>query len=209
MTSRAGELLRRPGALQQATFLELSFDLVFLLAITQVSQGLIQRLTWSGAFQALVLLLAVWWVWSYTAWTTDSYDPQQRAIQRLVIAAMFGTFVMAVALPDAFGKRGLVFAGVYVAIHIGRHLFLVRALRGHELRARTARILFWFGVSAVPWIVGALLHRTAREALWTLAVAVDYAAVILRYPRPGPGRRSTSAWAIVAEHRPRVGAIRR
>jgi hypothetical protein len=40
----------------------------------------------------------------------------------------------------------------------------------------------------VPWIVGALLHRTAREALWTLAVAVDYAAVILRYPTPGPGR---------------------
>jgi hypothetical protein len=118
---------------------------VFVPAITQVSQGLIQRLTWSGAFQALVLLLAVWWVWSYTAWTTDLYDPQQPAIQRLVIAAMFGTFVMAVALPDAFGRRGLVFAGVYVAIHIGRRLFLVRALRGHELQRRTARILFWFG----------------------------------------------------------------
>jgi low temperature requirement protein LtrA len=200
MRSRAGELLRRPGEPQQATFLELFFDLVFVLTITQLSQGLIQRITWSGAFQALVLLLAVWWVWTYTAWTTDLYDPQQPPIQRLVIATMFGTFLMAVALPNAFGKRGLIFAGVYVAIQIGRHLFLVLALRGHELQRRTALVLFWFGVSAVPWIVGALLHATARGALWALAVAVDYVAVILRYPTPGLGRLSTSAWPVVAEH---------
>jgi low temperature requirement protein LtrA len=200
MTSRAGELLRMPGEPQRATFLELFFDLVFVLAITQLSQGLIQRLTWSGAYQALVLLLAVWWVWTYTAWTTDLYDPQRPPIQRLVIATMFGTFLMAVALPDAFGKRGLIFAGVYVAIHIGRHLFLVLALRGHELQRRTALVLFWFGVSAVPWTVGALLHETARGALWALATAVDYVAAILRYPTPGLGRLSTSAWPVVAEH---------
>ncbi|WP_446211502.1 low temperature requirement protein A [Micromonospora sp. IBSANI012] len=200
MRSRAGELLRKPEEPQQATFLELFFDLVLVLAITQLSHGLIQHLTWSGAFQALVLLLAVWWVWTYTAWITDLYNPQRPAIQLLVIATMLGVFVIAVALPDAFGKRGLVFAGTYVAIHIGRQLFLVLALRGHGAQRRAARALFWFGVSAVPWIAGALADATARGALWTLALAVEYMAVVLRFPIPGLGRLPTSAWPIVAEH---------
>jgi hypothetical protein len=50
---------------------------------------------------------------------------------------MLGSLVMVVALPDAFTTRGLVFAGAYVAIHIGRQLFLVLALRGHELQSRS------------------------------------------------------------------------
>jgi low temperature requirement protein LtrA len=61
--SRAAELLRKPGSPQWATFLELFFDLVFVLALTQLSRGLIQHLTWTGPFQTLVLL-AVWWVWA-------------------------------------------------------------------------------------------------------------------------------------------------
>jgi low temperature requirement protein LtrA len=199
-TTSGAELLRRPGEPQRATFLELFFDLVFVLAITQLSHGLIQDLTWSGALRTLVLLLAVWWVWTNTAWITDLYDPQRPAIQLLVIATMLGTLVMAVALPDAFGKRGLIFAGVYVAIQVGRSLFLLIALRGHELQRRPVQVLFWFGVSAVPWIAGALAHGTARGVLWTLAVAVDYMAGTLRYPTPGLGRVTASDWPIVAEH---------
>ncbi len=58
-TSRAAELLRKPRSRQRATFLELLFDLVFVLALTQLSRGLIQHLTWTGAFHTLVPLLAV------------------------------------------------------------------------------------------------------------------------------------------------------
>jgi low temperature requirement protein LtrA len=62
-TSRAAELLRKPRSPQRATFLELLFDLVFVLALTQLSRGLIQHLTWTGAFQTLVPL-ALWWIWA-------------------------------------------------------------------------------------------------------------------------------------------------
>jgi low temperature requirement protein LtrA len=200
MTSGAAELLRRPGEPQRAAFLELFFDLVFVFALASLSQGLIERLGWSGGFQTLVLLLALWWVWSLTAGITDRFGPQRPAIQLMVIATMLGSLVMGAALPEAFGGRGLVFAGVYVGIQLSRSLFLVLALRGHELQRTGVRVLFWFGVSAVPWIAGAIAHGTARGALWTLAVAVDYAAGGLRYPTPGLGRAPTSEWPVVAEH---------
>jgi low temperature requirement protein LtrA len=94
----------------------------------------------------------------------------------------------------------MIFAGAYVAIQIGRGLFLVLAMRARELQRRSARALFWAGLSAVPWIAGALTHGTARGALWTLAVALDYAAFALGFPTPRLGRESTSELPVVAEH---------
>jgi low temperature requirement protein LtrA len=166
-TGRAAKLLRRAGDPQRATFLELFFDLVFVVALAQLSRGLAEHLGWDGAFRTLVLLLAMWWVWSSTAWITDRLNTQQPAIQALVIATMVGSLVMAAALPEAFGDTGLIFAGTYVAIQIGRGLVLVVTFRGHELQRIGMRGLFWYGLSALPWIAGALVHGTAWRVVGT------------------------------------------
>src|SRR5258705_3672689 len=161
MTSRAAELLRKPGDPQQATFLELFFDLVFVLALTQLSRGLIQQLNWTGAFQALVLLLALWWVWVHTAGFTDQFDPRRPQIQLVVTASMLGALVLAAVAPEAFGKQGPIFAGVYLAIQIGRGVFVVLVRPGNEIRRLYVRQLFWFGISAVPWILVAITQGSA------------------------------------------------
>ena len=57
---------RTEEASQRASTLELFYDLVFVFAITQVSHLLLEHLTWAGAGQALIVLLAVWWSWNYT-----------------------------------------------------------------------------------------------------------------------------------------------
>jgi low temperature requirement protein LtrA len=206
-TGRGADLLRKPEQPPRATFLELFFDLVFIFALTRVSLRLVEDLTserriaLTEAGQTLLLLLALWMVWLATALIADLYDPQRPEIQLLIVATMFGALVMAVALPEAFGTRGLIFATAYVAIHIGRGLFLVLALRGHEAQRRAARVLFWFGVSAVPWIAGALLPEgAARGVLWTLAVAVDYTGAALGLPAPRLGRSTASELPVVGEH---------
>jgi low temperature requirement protein LtrA len=43
-------------------------------------------------------------------------------------AVMLASLVMSVAIPEAFGERGLMFALAYVAIQVGRTLFAVLAL---------------------------------------------------------------------------------
>ncbi|MFC4017070.1 low temperature requirement protein A [Micromonospora sp. GCM10011542] len=111
MTGGAAGLLRRPEE-PRATYLELFFDLVFVFALARLSQELLKHLNWRGAFQTLVLLLALWAVWANTARLTDRLNPQQPLIQLLVIATMFGTLMMAAAAPEAFGEHGLFFAGV-------------------------------------------------------------------------------------------------
>jgi low temperature requirement protein LtrA len=198
--SGVGQLLRRPDQPQRPAFLELFFDLASVVALFQLSHGLTQDLTRSGAFQTLVLLLALWWTWFSTAAITNRLDPQRPAIQLLVIATMLGTLVMAAALPEAFDRRGRLFAAVYVVIQVGRGIFLFLATRGHDVQRVSAQTLFWFVVSAVPWLVGAFAHGTGRVALWALAVAVQYMADTLHYPTPRLGRWRTSEWTVAGEH---------
>src|SRR6185503_3084511 len=139
---------RGEGEDQRATTLELFYDLVFVFAITQISHLLLNHLTWQGAGEAALVLLVVWWAWNYTTWVTNELDPESVVVRGLLIGIMLASLFMAVAIPDAFGGRALLFAGSYVAIQVGRHLFLTLiAPRGSIERERALHILVWFAAS--------------------------------------------------------------
>ena len=132
---------RDPAAEQpRATTLELFFDLVFVFAVTQVSHLLLENLTFEGAGQALFALLVVWWAWNYTTWVTNELDPDSFVVRLVLIGVMLASLVMAIAIPDAFGDRALLFAGAYVD-DPGRppHVPRVRRGRARHARARPGR----------------------------------------------------------------------
>jgi low temperature requirement protein LtrA len=193
----------RPGGQEQrATTLELFYDLVFVFAITQISHLLLAHLTWAGAGQAAVALLAVWWAWNYTTWVTNELDPESTAVRLLILALMLASLLMAIAIPEAFGARGLLFAGSYVAIQVGRHTFLTfaAAARGSVERRRAARILVWFVVAGALWIAGGIADGTARTILWLAALAVDYGAPAVTYWVPGLARIKPEDWNVETAH---------
>src|SRR3954468_14558917 len=150
MPRRARASMRRQeGTVQRTTSLELFYDLVFVFAITQVSHLLLDHLTWQGAGRAAFVLLVVWWSWNYTTWVTNEVDPDATVVRLLLIGLMLASFLMAIAIPEAFGDRALLFAGTYVAIQVGRHAFLtfVAAEAGTPARSRSKAILIWFVVA--------------------------------------------------------------
>jgi len=162
-----------PGQDYGAAPLELFYDLVFVFAITQVSHLLLDHLSWQGAGQAALVLLVVWWAWQYTTWVTNELDTEATPVRLLLIGLMLASLLMAVAIPDAFGDKALLFAASYVAIQVGRHLFLtfVAAGPGTLERVRAGRILTWFCAAGVLWIAGALAEGETRTILWLAAGA--------------------------------------
>jgi low temperature requirement protein LtrA len=193
---------RDTGGEQRASMLELFYDLVFVFAITQVSHLLLEHLTWEGVGQSLLVLLVVWWSWNYTTWVTNELDPESIAVRVLLIGLMLGSFVMAIAIPEAFGDQALLFAGAYVAIQVGRHLFLTfaSAHRGTVERERAGHILIWFVAAGVLWIAGAVAEGPARTALWLVALVVDYGAPFALYRVPGRPRLASSTWDVETAH---------
>jgi len=114
----------------------------------------------------------------------------------LLMGIMLGSLLMAVAIPEAFGAHGLLFAGAYVAIQVGRHAFLtfVSADAGTIERERAGRILTWLVAAGILWIAGGLAEGSERAALWVAALAVDYVAPLPTGCRDGhdsPARRGT------------------
>ena len=195
-------LRRDSAAPQRATSLELFYDLVFVFAITQVSHLLLAHLTWEGAGQAALVLLVVWWSWNYTTWATNELDPDATLVRLLLIALMLASLLMAIAIPEAFGERGLLFAVAYVVIQIGRHTFLTYAAAapGTVERARAASILVWFLAAGVLWIAGGIAEGPARTVLWLGALALDYAGPLVTFRVPGRPRLTPEAWEIGTEH---------
>jgi low temperature requirement protein LtrA len=201
-SDHGGGLLRtRDGEEQRATPLELFFDLVYVFAITQLSHLLLDHLTIEGALETLFLLLAVWWAWIYTTWVTNWFDPDRLPVRLMLVAVMLASLVMSVAIPEAFGERGLMFALAYVAIQVGRTVFVVIALdRSSTLVKSFQRILAWFTIPAVLWVVGGLLEGEARYVLWVLALALEYAGPVTGYYTPGLGRSATGDWTVEGGH---------
>ena len=183
------------------TPVELFFDLVYVFAITQLSHKLLEHFDVQGALQTALLLLAVWWAWVYTAWFTNWFEPDQRTVRLVLISGMVASLLMSTSIPEAFGDRGLLFAVAYVVLQVGRSLFIIWAARDNDvLRSNFVRLIAWSILAGVLWIAGGLVNGPAREALWVLAVLVDYAAPLFFFFVPGLGRSHTNDWDISGEH---------
>jgi low temperature requirement protein LtrA len=199
----AGFLRNRHGDTHsRVTFVELFFDLVFVFAVTQLSHALLEHLTLGGLVETTLLLMAVWWVWVYTSWVTNWLDPDRAPVRLLLFTLMLAGLVLSTSLPEAFGSKGLAFAGAYVAMQVGRSLFMLWALKGQSPGnyRNFQRITAWLAVSAVFWIAGALTVDAWRLGLWAAALAIEYISPSVRFWTPGLGASSTADWNVEGGH---------
>ena len=186
----------------RVTEIELFFDLIFVFAITQLSHGLVDHLTVRGAFETLVLFLAVWWLWIYTSWATNWLDPERGAVRGLLIAMMLGGLVLASAIPKAFEGSGWVFAAAYVTMQLARTLWIAWLARGHNpARVRNfLRITFYFVLSVPLWVAGSFADAEWRLLFWAGALAVEYAGPSLFFHTPFLGKSRIDDWDISGSH---------
>jgi low temperature requirement protein LtrA len=199
--SRAGRsLLQAHSGEQRVTNIELFFDLVYVFAVTQMSHHLLSVPTIEGALQTLLLLALVWWAWVYTTWVTNWLDARRLPVRLMLIAVMLVSLVLSAALPEAFGPRGLIVAGAYVVMQVGRSAFVAIAGRGQRVDRIFARVTVWALASGCLWLAGGFAHGHARELLWVLAFAVDVVGGTTGFYTPGMGRTTSEEWTIDGGH---------
>ena len=172
--------------------LELFFDLVFVLAITQCTALVLARPSWGRLAEAVLVLALLWWAWTAYAWLTSVLDPEEGAVRIALIAAMAALLLVALAVPDAFEDHGLEFALAYTAVraaHIA--LFLLASRDDRGLRRSVLGITVGTALACALLIGGALLDTGPQVALWTLALAVDMGE---------PYFASAEHWRLAPEH---------
>lgn len=195
-------LRRRNEGIATVSFSELLFDLIYVFSVTQISHYLLYHLNLVGFIQSTIIWFAVWMGWQHTTWVTNWFNPNIRTIRILLFTLMVIGLFMAAAIPDAFGERAWLFVVCYITIQVGRTLSILFILgRHHHLSLNFKRILGWFLISSVFWIIGIFAEGYARIIIWAFAVLCDYTSPMFGFYLPFIGRSNSSKdWTIDGHH---------
>jgi low temperature requirement protein LtrA len=181
---------RREG--ERVTPLELFFDLVFVLAITQCTTLMSHNQTWSGLVEGLLVLGVLWWAWVGYAWLTSVIDPEEGAVRLVMFGAMAAMLIVSLCVPEAFGNLALTLAlayGVFRVAHIA--LFWLADPEDQALRRSVAGLAVSAAVAVGLLGSASLFDGLAQGALWALALLLDMA---------GPYFFGSEGWKLVPGH---------
>jgi len=182
--------IRREG--ERVTPLELFFDLVFVLAITQCTALMSHDQTWSGLAQGLLVLGVLWWAWVGYAWLTSVIDPEALVIRGVIFVAMAALLIVGICVQEAFGNLGLTFAvaiGVFRTAHIA--LFMLAGADDEDLRRSVIGLAVSTAVAVGILAIASFFDGLAQGALWALAIFLDMA---------GPYFFGSEGWKLVPGH---------
>ncbi|MFW6091120.1 MAG: low temperature requirement protein A [Actinomycetota bacterium] len=173
-------------------FLELFFDLVFVLAFIQCTALMVEHPTWTGLVQGLLVLAVLWWAWGGFAWLTSTVDPDEGAVRIAMFGAMAALLVVAVAVPEAFGDYALTFAVAYGVVRIAHIALFVLASPDDPGLRHSVTTLAVSSAIGIGLITGAaFLDGVWQGALWALAILIDFG---------GPALFGVEGWRLVPEH---------
>jgi low temperature requirement protein LtrA len=169
---RFGAVLR--GDEERVTPLELFFDLVFVLAITQCTALMAATPTWSGLAQGLLVLGVLWWSWTGYAWLTSVVDPEEGAVRLVMFLAMAAFLVASLCVPEAFGSLALLFAAAYGVVRVAHILLFVLASRDDPgLRSAVVRLAVSTAIGVGLLLLAAAADGWVQGGLWALALLLD------------------------------------
>jgi low temperature requirement protein LtrA len=172
--------------------LELFFDLVFVLALTQCTALMAHHPTWSGLAQGLLVLGVLWWAWTAYAWLTSVIDPEEGAVRLVMFGAMASMLIVALCVPEAFGELGLVFALSYGAVRVSQiGLFMLATPDDDALRHSILGLAVSTAIGVSLLALASLFDGLAQGALWALALFLDMA---------GPYFFGSEGWKLVPGH---------
>jgi low temperature requirement protein LtrA len=167
----------------RVTPLELFFDLVFVLALTQCTALMAEDPTWQGIAKGMLVLGVMWWSWVGYAWLTSVVNPEEGAVRLVMFAAMAAFLVVALCVPGAYGDEGLLFAGAYAIVRFSQiGLFVIASRDDPGLRHAVWGLLASTAIGVSLLAGASFADGLLQGGLWALALALDMAGPLVIDP---------------------------
>lgn len=161
---------------RRATWLELFYDLVFVVAVSQLAHHLKENISISGCLGFVALFIPVWWSWIGTTFYANRFDNDDIGHRLLVGVQMLTAAAMAVNIHHGLSTSA---AGFALAYALGRAILVVEYVRAgiHIPTARplTTHYAIGFAIAAWLWLLSAFLPAPWRFVLWSVGIIIDFA----------------------------------
>ena len=176
---------------RHATWLELFYDLVFVVVIFQLAHNLEKDFSLNGFLGFLALFVPVWWSWTGAAFYATRFDTDDLGHRILILLQMIGAAALAVNVSDGLGNDSAGFALSYAAIRVILVVEYMRTGRSKQSSSATPLIRRYtrgFLCAAVVWIISAFIPPPFRFVLWGIGLVIDFATPIAarRLPQFAP-----------------------
>ena len=170
------------GEQRRVTSLELFFDLVFVFTITQITH-LVEEVEGPADYgKAFLVLAVVWWMYAGYVWLTSNLDLGRTFSRLFLLAGMAGFFLIALSVPEGFGRDQLVLGLAYlwvVAVHA-----VMFALKAGPGSAQAIRGIAPFNFAAgLAITLGSWLPAEWSWLGWAAAVGSFVVSTLLRRDR--------------------------
>ena len=169
---------------RHATWLELFFDLVFVVIISQLSHFLLHEVSLLRFLEFLFLFIPVWWSWIGTAFFAIRFYTDDIGHRLLLLLQMGGAGAMAVNISGAFSNT---FSGFAISYAFMRFILIVEYIRVFRTNTKSSesvnqlvkRYIIGFSIAAIIWLISAFVpFIDIRFALWVIGLTIDFATPI-------------------------------
>ncbi|MDF2690346.1 MAG: low temperature requirement [Gammaproteobacteria bacterium] len=167
---------------RRATWLELFFDLVFVVAIGALADFIRQADSLSDILYFMAYFLPVWWVWMGFSYYADQFETNDFLHKCLFLIAMFLILALAVSINSQGFVNPKAFVICYVSLRILLWALYARAwYLESEFRTFLACYLAGFGIGIVLWTSSLFVPEHWHFYCWGLAMLIELLAPILSY----------------------------
>ncbi|MFE3195974.1 low temperature requirement protein A [Nocardia sp. NPDC059240] len=160
------------GGQVRASTLELFFDLVFVFTITQLTHVFTHHPGWRELGEVALMFGIIWGMYSGYVFLTNEVAPNSTSRRTFLLLGMFGFFVIAIAIPDAFGGTGLVFGIGYIVVNLV-HTLMFATAGGASASTAMLRLGPLNTLTAVFVLAGGIADGWARAAWWSAAIVLQ------------------------------------
>jgi low temperature requirement protein LtrA len=188
---------------RRATWLELFFDLVFVVAITQLAHELVVDHSTAGFLRFAALFVPVYVAWQGYMAYADRFDTDDLAFRVAYFAAMLAIAAMAVLIDDvAQGDHSAGFAIAYVIL---RSIMLGLYWRAWRVVPEARPLIRFYGpgysIGAAIWLASLAVGTPIRYWMWGIALVLDLSLPplsprIVRPRVPTSGSHLPERWAL-------------
>jgi low temperature requirement protein LtrA len=155
----------------------LFFDLVFVLAVAQISRVLSQHADAIGLLKYVALFVPIWYAWVGFTFYADRFETEETIYRILIFAAMLAVIGLSLTLGNAFSVGGDVpFIVSYVLVRFVLLVLYSRAAYYVPLaRPYCFQFILGLGASCTLLLASLFFEPPVRYAIWAVSIALEFA----------------------------------
>jgi low temperature requirement protein LtrA len=160
---------------RRATWLELFFDLIFVVAVAQLANNLHKDTTIAGFTGFVILFIPIWWAWIGVTFYANRFDVDDVGNRILTGLQMLAIAALAINVHDGLGQSSIGFALSYVFIRV---MLIFQYLRVAQSIPQARKMAIWyasgFAIAAFFWFVSIFIPLPYRLIFWMIGIAIDF-----------------------------------